>query len=149
MELQKIRQFNYIISEIDEIYHDTAVRLGVSDSVQRILYVVYEGGGSCRQSEIYKQTGISRQTINSSIRGLEKKGVVYLEQGLGRNTIVCLTERGKTFADRMVRPIMEAENEIFEEWTKEEVDLYLSLTERYKNALKEKLSRIDTDRGTA
>ena len=57
--------------------------MGVSDRVQNILYVICEKGTQCLQSEISKLTGISRQTINSAIRKLEKEDIIYLEQGRG------------------------------------------------------------------
>ncbi len=90
-------QYAYLAGEINALYHEAAVKMGISDSVQNILYVLCEKGGQCPQSEISKLTGISRQTINSAIRKLEKKEIVYLEPGKGRNTILCLTEKGKQF----------------------------------------------------
>ena len=75
------RQYTYLAGEINALYHEAAVKMGISDSVQNILYVLCEKGGKCLQSEISKLTGISRQTINSAVRRLEKEDIVYLEQG--------------------------------------------------------------------
>ena len=90
-------QYTYLAGEINALYHKAAVKMGISDSVQNILYVLCEKDGKCLQSEISKLTGISRQTINSAIRKLEKEEIVYLKQGKGRNTILCLTEKGKKY----------------------------------------------------
>lgn len=76
MKYQKIEKYNCVMNEIQSIYHDAAMRAGISNSIQNILYVICENGGRCLQSEIYKQTGISRQTINSAIRKLERTGIV-------------------------------------------------------------------------
>ena len=35
-----MEKLNYLLSEIDEVYHDASVRLGVSDSAMRILYTL-------------------------------------------------------------------------------------------------------------
>lgn len=142
MSHQKVKRFNCVVNEINEIYHDAAERMGISNSALNILYVICENGDRCLQSEIYKQTGISRQTINSAIRKLEKDGTVYLEQGQGRNTIVCLTDAGKETADRKIRPIIRIEDEIFDEWTEQEARMYQDLTERYRDSLKEKLDDL-------
>lgn len=142
MAHQRIKRYDYIMNEINSIYHDAAMRMGISDSVQSILYAICENGDRCLQSEIYKQTGISRQTINSAIRKLEKDGIVYLEQGQGRNTIVCLTDAGKKVAEQKARPIIRIENEIFDEWTEEEIRMYQELTERYRDSLKEKVDAL-------
>ncbi len=58
-------QYTYLAGEINALYHEAAVKMGISDSVQNILYVLCEKGGKCLQSEISKLTGISRQTIRS------------------------------------------------------------------------------------
>lgn len=137
-----IRHYNCVVNEINAIYHNAALRMGISNSVQSILYVICENGSSCPQSEIYKQTGIRRQTINSAIRKLEQEGLVRLEPGQGRNTIVRLTGAGETVADRVARPILQIENEIFGAWTSEELRLYQDLTERYRDALKQKLEAL-------
>lgn len=142
MNRKKVRSYNYMMSEINAIYHDIAVRMGISDSVQSVLYAICENGEQCLQSDICKQTGISRQTINTAIRKLEKDGIVHLEQGRGRNTIVCLTESGKAFANEKSRPLLEIEDAIFSSWTDGELSLYMELTERYRDALKAKVEEL-------
>lgn len=135
-------KYTHLAGEINALYHEAAVKMGVSDSVQNILYVICEKGDRCLQSDISKLTGISRQTINSAIRKLEKDGIVYLEQGKGRNTIVCLTEKGKQFASEKIYPLYEIENKIWNEWTAEEQEQYLLLTQKYRDALKKYLNAI-------
>lgn len=136
------REYTYLAGEINSLYHEAAVKMGISDSVMNILYVLCEKGGRCLQSEISKLTGISRQTINSAIRNLKKVEIVYLKPGKGRNTIVCLTEKGEKFASAKIQPLFEAENKIWNEWTAEEQQQYLSLTQKYRDGLKKYLKAI-------
>lgn len=128
-------EYTHLSGEINSLYHEIAVRMGLSDSVLNILYVICEKGDKCLQSEISKLTGISRQTINSAIQNLKKNGIVCLEQGHGRNTIVCLTEKGQKISEEKIRPIFEIENRIWNEWTDEEQKQYLALTQKYRDAL--------------
>lgn len=137
-------QYTYLAGEINALYHEAAVKMGISDSVQNILYVLCDQGSRCSQSEIGRLTGISRQTINSAIRKLERDGIVYLEQGQGRNTIVCLTNQGKAFAAQRVVPLLEAEQKIWNEWTPEEQREYLRLTQKYRDGLKRHLQTMLT-----
>ncbi len=137
-----LRKLNYMMSEIGGLYHEAAVKAGVSDSVHSILYVLCAEKYRCPQSEIYKQAGISRQTINSAIRRLEKDGILYLEKGNGRNTVVRLTEEGIRFAKEKIQPLYQIEKEIFGEWDATEVASYLNLTAKYRDALKSKLERL-------
>ena len=70
------KRYNYLSSEISALYHEAAVKLGLSDSAMNILYAVCENEGRCPQSEVCRLTGVSRQTINSAIRKLEREGVI-------------------------------------------------------------------------
>lgn len=67
----QIHRINYLTSEMESFYHQASLKLGVSDSVSMVLYTIYDTGESCLLSDIYKKTGISKQTINSAIRTLE------------------------------------------------------------------------------
>ena len=111
------REFVHISGEIDSLYHEAALKFGVSDSVLNTLYVLCEKGNQCLQSDVFRLTGMSRQTINTAIRKLEKAEMVYLEQGTGRNTIVYLTEKGKLFCNKNISSLLEIEDKIWSEWT--------------------------------
>ena len=133
-------EYTHLSGGINSLYHEMAVRMGLSDSVMNVLYVICEKGDRCLQSEISKLSGISRQTINSAIRNLKKDGIVCLEQGHGRNTIVCLTEKGKKISEEKICPIFEIENKIWNEWTAEEQHQYLMLTQKYRDALQKHMN---------
>ena len=135
-------KYTFLAGEINSLYHEAAVKMGVSDSVMNILYVICEKGNKCNQSEISRLTGISRQTINSAIRKLEKDDIVYLEHGQGRNTVVCLTKKGEMFCQEKIAPLFEMENKIWNEWTADEQQQYLLLTEKYRDALKKYMSML-------
>lgn len=93
----KIYQINCLTEEVDSLYHQAALKLGVSDSVMFVLYMLHIGGEKCLLYDIYKLSGISKQTINSAIRKLENDGIVYLEKHNGKSKIVCVTEKGKAY----------------------------------------------------
>ena len=61
------RRINYLIEETDAVYHEIAVRLGLSDSVMLILYALEDAGGQIPLTTIYRQTGASKQTVNSAL----------------------------------------------------------------------------------
>ena len=87
--LNEIHRINYLTSEMDSIYHQASLRLGISDSVSIILYTIQDKGESCLLSDVYKNSGVSRQTVNSAIRRLEADGVLYLEPYAGRPKNSC------------------------------------------------------------
>lgn len=139
MNDKKSRIYAYLSAEITSLYHEAAVKIGISDTVLNILYVLCEREGKCLQSDIFRLTGISRQTINSAIRKLEKDGFVYLQQGDGRNTVVCLTEKGQDFSTEKVLPLFQIEDKIWNEWTDDEQEKYILFTQKYRDSFKKYL----------
>lgn len=135
---KEMKRFNHLISETEALYHEIALKLGLSDSAAQILYTVCNSGESCPLQEICRISGISKQTINSALRKLEADNIVYLEQISGKNKNVCLTEKGKILSENTVAKLITAENEIFSSWTKEDIEKYLELTELYLAELQKK-----------
>jgi DNA-binding MarR family transcriptional regulator len=135
-------RFNHLAGEISAAYHTASRRLGLSDSVSQILYTLCESGGSCQLTDICHMTGLSKQTVNSSIRGLEKDGTVRLEAIDAKSKKVVLTKQGDIFAEKTAGRLIKAENEILDSWSREEIRLYLELTERFLNTFKEKTEEL-------
>lgn len=139
-----LKRLNYLLGEIDGAYHEVARKLGVSDSVSKILYSICDtdSGERCPLHEICRQTGLSKQTVNSALRGLEREGLIYLRAVDGKAKEVCLTEAGKVFAEKTARRVIQMENDILEDWTTEELEFYLKLTERYLAQLAQKAEQL-------
>lgn len=133
----QLRRFNLLISEMNAAYHEAALRLGLSDSAMMILYTVCMEGDSCPLSEITRLSGLSKQTIHSALRGLEAQGMASTRTLDGRRKQVCLTEQGRELARRTVWRLIGVENAIFESWSAQEQEQYLSLTKRYLEAFRE------------
>ena len=129
----KVNQINCLNEEIDSLYHQAALKLGVSDCVLFVLYMLYD---------IYKLSGISKQTVNSAIRKLENEETVYLEKCNGKSKMVYLTEKGKTYTSKTAARLFEAECKALSNWTEEEINLYLKLTERYHADLKNEIESL-------
>ena len=141
-EIGAINKINYLSSEIEALYHRASLKFGISDSVSIILYTVHDEGGSCLLSDIYKKSGISKQTVNSAIRGLEADDIIYLEQHTGRAKKVVLTDKGKDFVKRTVGKIREAEIQAFDTWSEEEISTYINLMEKYTHCFRKQIEMM-------
>lgn len=139
----KWSHFNYMVNEIDSVYHDMAVKMGITDSEFLILYVLNENDNYCNQSEIYKNSGISRKTINSAIQKMRKSELLTVEQADGRNTLIRLTDIGLSLANHVLVPIIKIENDILDEWSQSEINIYHELTQKYLNMIKEKAKALN------
>ena len=138
----KIYQINCLMEVVDSLYHQAALKLGVSDSVMFVLYMLHIGGEKCLLYDIYKLSGISKQTINSAIRKLENDGIVYLEKHNGKSKIVCVTEKGKAYIAQTGARLAEAERRAFDDWSEEEIDLYVRLIGKYNNSLRIQIEKL-------
>ena len=133
--LNEIHRINYLTSEMDSIYHQASLRLGISDSVSIILYTIQDKGESCLLSDVYKSSGVSRQTVNSAIRRLEADGVLYLEPYAGRAKKIVLTDKGRDYIRQTVARLLEAEIRAFDGWSEDEIKTHIGLMEKYTESL--------------
>lgn len=137
-----LRRFNHLVGEINAVYHEAALRFGLPDGAMQVLYTICVQGDACAIGEIIRQCGMSKQTLNSVLRRLEADKMVYLEADVGRRKRVCLTDSGKALAEGTVRRLIAIEDSIFETWTQGERESYIELTQRYLDALGEKMEAL-------
>ena len=138
----EVQRFNHIYKELDELYHDIALKIGISDSALAVLYTVCVLGEGCLQRDVCREAYISKQTVNSSVRTLERSGYIFLEQSGGRDKRIWLTETGKRFVDERIRQIPEMESEAFLEMTEEERSEFIRLSEKYVDNFRRKERKI-------
>lgn len=140
---EDMKRFNYLANEIDNAYHEAALKLHLSDSSMLILYAICSGGKDYYPlCDIYNLSGVSKQTLNSALRKLESEGIVYLKLFGGKKKLIYLTEKGKDIVSNTVARLIEIENMIFNSWTKDEQNIYLELTQRYLSDFKEKIEYL-------
>lgn len=138
----KARHYNRILSQIDEVYHEIALRQGYSDSAMNVLYTLADNDGACLLSALVRQSGNNKQTVNSALRKLERDEIVYLEAAGGRAKRVCVTQKGAALLHETVERILAMENRIYASWTEEEWERYIGLTERYLQQLRQETKEL-------
>lgn len=138
----KIYRINCLTEDINSLYHQAAVKLGMSDSVLFVLYMLHISGEKCLLYDIYKLSGISKQTINSAIRKLENEEMIYLEKHNGKSKIVCLTEKGRECSLQTAAKLAEAECRAFGDWSEKEIDLYVRLIEKHDASLRKQIEKL-------
>ena len=138
----EIHRINYLTSEMEALYHQASLKLGITDSVSNVLNTIYDEGGGCLLSDVYKKSGISKQTVNSAIRGLEADQILYLEQHTGRAKKIILTDKGKDYVRKTVARLYEAEVRAFDTWQEEEIDTYIRLMEKYADCIRRQIDKL-------
>ncbi len=139
---EKINGINCFCNEIDAQYHRASLKMGITDSVSVVLYMLRDRGGECTLGEICKNFGISKQTVNSAVRGLEADGSVRLVPVDGKSKKIVLTGKGEEVAAKTVDRLLLAERAAFETWEKSEIDEYVRLTRKHLACLKREIDKL-------
>lgn len=106
---EALRSFNHNFKALNEVYHSIAKKLSLSDSEFDVLYALYVLGEGCTQKAICDYAWVSKQTIHSAVRKLERQGRLRLERGQGREMRVFLTESGRALVNEKIPPVIAAE----------------------------------------
>ena len=60
-----LKEFDSLYKMIDDVYHEIALSMDLTDSAFLILYCLLELGDGCSQKDICKLYSISKQTVQS------------------------------------------------------------------------------------
>ena len=130
------REYNNLYRLGNELYHNVAVKMGLSDSAFDILYALDGLGDGCLQKDVCTASGLSKQTVNTSVHKLEQAGYVELRVEHGRGTHLHLTEAGRALVAERIRPVAGAEEAAFAAMAPGECEELLRLTRVYLEHLR-------------
>ena len=121
-----------------------ALKFGLSDSAMWILCTIREANRELTQSEIAQEMSMSRQTVNSAIKNLEKQGYLQLEAVSGdrRNKTLSFTEEGEAFAKKTVDRVLSLEHQVFENLEVEEQEQITQILRKYTRFMREGAEKI-------
>ena len=138
---QELKEYFCLYREADNFYHEIALQIGLSDSAFFILFFLLENGEGCLQKDICQMCSISKQTIHSAIKKLEKVDVIYIKQ-VKKDKRIYLTSYGHELLNKKIMPIALMENAAFEEMDIEERRELVRLTKKYLTFFKEKVTQL-------
>ena len=106
-----LERFNRSWKGIDRVYHEIARRSGLSDCAFWILYALRDAGTTMLQNELSQVWLYSRQTVSSTLRQMEERGLVEVAYvpGSRRDKEISLTDDGRRFTETYVAPAMAEE----------------------------------------
>lgn len=143
MDAYKLFQdFLQLEHQIDEFYHELAVKQDLSDSALMVLWALMELGEGCTQRDICGQFALSKQTVHSCVRKLADEGVLSLQPGPGREVRVYPTVRGRALIQEKIVPVRNAERAASLALGVEQVAEMLRLTRRWFELFRKEGSAI-------
>lgn len=141
---QLFQEYIQLQHQIDEFYHELAVRQKLSDSALLVLWSLVELGEGCTQTDICRQFALTKQTVHSSVRKLARDGFLSLRPGPGREVRVYPTETGRALIQEKVFPLKDAEGAASRRMGEDGLAAMVQLTRKWFALFQEEASSIPT-----
>lgn len=139
-----IKQIEQQHKEQDALYHEVALKYSLSDTVMWVLYILCRSEEPLTQQGLCQQGYLPKQTINSAVNSLVKKGMVQLEviPGTRNQKKIVLTDEGKAFSEKTIHNLISAEKQAYKNLSDEEREIYLKLTSKITASLREEFKGL-------
>ncbi len=136
------------IKKLNNIYGAIAFELDLPESSFWILYIISDSKEELSQDMVYREWAIPKQTINSAVRQLEKRGFIFLERirspGSCKQQAIKLTADGQRFVEETIIPFKEAERRYLDKMSEKEKTIYFYLLEKHISCL-QKMKQTNTE----
>ncbi len=139
---EKVKYLNNMLCEIDNLYQSLLINKGLSDSEYVVLFSILELGEGCLQKDIANNSYINKKTINSTIKKLEKNGLITLKAGKYPNMHIYLTQNGRNYINDNIIPIIEVENKVMESVLDKEFESLTNTYSKYIKIFKEEVKKF-------
>lgn len=95
---------NQHIKEINSLYHTAAVKSGISDGELCVWSLLLTTDKEYSQQDMCELLFLPKQTINSIISGLIKKGYLFLEHvpGTRNRKVIRLSDEGRNYGNKNI-----------------------------------------------
>ena len=134
---EKVQQLNGMLCEMDSIYQTLLSAKNISDGEFVVLNAILSLGEGCLQKDIAENSYMSKKTINSTIKKLEKEGFIKLKAGKYPNMHIYLTKKGLDHIKNNVIPIVDVENRVLNSMPEPDFDRLVSGYSKYITSFKE------------
>lgn len=144
--LNTLINYNKLIKELDRIYHNYAKSCKISDTTLWILYSIQENPTPYTQKEFCEIWFYSKQTVNTALKKLERQNLIKLTPSSNnkKEKTISLTNSGMELLKNTVNPLIKAEINAFSKFDKNDLELFLKLTEKHLSFLQTEIKKIST-----
>lgn len=115
----------------EQLYDRWARKHGLNYNELFTIYVLATTPG-CTPSHIADFLSLSKQTVNSLLGRLEKRGMIHREPSLvdRRSCLVLLSEEGGLWAEKILGELNEIEHRVFDTFTQDELEMMVEMNAR-------------------
>lgn len=139
-----LKFLNQQVKELFALYHQAIQKYNLSDSEFWVLYSLAVIGGDFFQQDISDMWSLPKQTVNSGVLNLIKKGYICLEPiSDSKRKIIRLTAKGKKFSKETIIKIFNAEERALARMNIEDYNNLIRLHEIYISLLQDEITKVD------
>ena len=131
------RMLGEAVYRIDSAYDVFSKNAGIKANMLWLLSALNDGQ-THTQSQICWDWNYPRTTVNTLVKELEQQGYVELipVAGTRRELYIVLTDAGKAYADSILKPVYDAEEQLFERYSKEHGTDFVHQLNAFSNTMK-------------
>ncbi len=146
---KQLEAINRQIMDLVGIYRAAVGRLGMSENELWIWYSLIAADRDCSQQDICAMWSMSKQTVNTIISNMARKGLVSLEMipGTRNKKKIRLTVSGREYGERVVRPLFEVERRAIEKLSDDERTACTAAFRKYISFLRAEMGTLADERG--
>ena len=138
----KVKYLNGMLCEIDNMYQTILMKKNLSDSEYVVLFSILELGEGCLQKDIANNSYINKKTTNSTIKKLEKNGLITLKAGKYPNMHIYLTDSGKEFVKTHIVPIVNMQTNVMNSVPVSDFEVLVELHSKYMQIFKNEIEKL-------
>lgn len=135
------------MNELTKTYSGSVSRNGISENEFWVWYILILTDGEHSQQDICNTWSFSKQTINTIISNMVKRGYATLEvvPGTRNRKNIRLTDAGRQYGEGIVTPIADAEQRALDRLRADELAACTATLKKIIKTLKEEINDIEMD----
>lgn len=138
----QLETLNQQIKELAGIYHSVSDKFGISDSEFWVWYTLLIFEDEYSQLDICNMWTLPKQTVNSVVSNLVKRGFLFLENvpPSGKKKIIRLTDAGRLYGENIISTVYSAEQRAIARMEEDERTTCTILLNKYIRFLTEEIN---------
>ncbi len=143
---QQMDRITVHLGKITQLYHECAKAQGMTYNTMMVLGALRHHQ-TCTQKQIVEEWGLPKQSVNTIIKKLyNDQYVAFLPGRNNKEKLVTLTDNGKVYADKSLKPILKMEERILARFGQEECRQIEKNTEKFATYFSEEFDAYQKDK---
>lgn len=146
--IMQLEVINQQIKELTGLYRSAVGASGISENEFWIWYALIALEGDYSQQDICAAWSLTKQTVNSIITNMVRRGHVTLQvvPGTRNRKQICLTSAGRQYGESLVLPISQAEQRAWQRLPAQDQLACTAVMAKYIRILKEEFNGTEKAR---